>query len=203
MSAALGLLTLAYFWDPPPPPPPSLLELWTPTLVWASGWLGFCLSLINTQTPTKRATAAVQTLNNLTYVLHYGLVGAWSGLATQVLAATNGLLTLGGLSGSSTCLALQRITPLALIPLGAYTYQRPSDLLPLSAVATRLISFQFDGLTMRMIQLLALMPWIPYAVILDSTPALMTVLLSVVLQLLAIYTNHLSAAAQRAEKKAK
>ena len=199
------LLLLAWPWDaPPPPPPPTMLEEWTPLLISATGWFGFCLSLLNTQMPTAMLMAITQAVNNATYIVHYALIGAWSGLATQVIAGTNGLLKIGAECGSSTCTTVQKYTPLALIPLGYHTYSKPLDLLPLMAVAVRLFSFsQKNMFTMRMIQLLALSPWVPYAIALDSQSALATAVLSIVLQCLAIYTNHYSAASEAAAKKEK
>ena len=197
------LLLLAWPWDaPPPPPPPTLLEEWTPLLISSTGWLGFMLSLINTQMPTAMSMAITQTMNNATYVVHFALVGAWSGLATQIIALTNGFLKIGAESGSSICTMLQRFTPLALLPLGYATYKQPLDLLPLVAVAGRLFSFsQKDMFTVRMIQLLALMPWVPYALALGSMSALATAVLSIVLQCIAIWTNHYSAGSKKAAAK--
>ena len=57
--------------------------------------------------------------------------------------------------------------------------------------------------TVRMIQLVALLPWVPYAVALGSQSALATAVLSIVLQCLAIWNNHYSAASKAAAKKAK
>ena len=90
------LMLISWPWDPPPPPPPpTLLEEWTPFLISSTGWLGFCLSLLNTQMPTAMLMAITQTINNATYMVHFALVGAWSGLATQVIGMTNGLLKIG------------------------------------------------------------------------------------------------------------
>ena len=199
------LVLLSWPWDPPTPaPPPTLLEEWTPFLISFTGWLGFCLSLLNTQMPTAMKMAITQAINNATYVIHFALVGAWSGLATQVIAMTNGLLKIGAELGSELCTTVQKYTPLALIPLGWHTYSKPLDLLPLCAVAGRLFSFsQKDMLTVRMIQLMALTPWVPYAVALESESALATAVLSIVLQCLAIWTNHYSAASKAAAKKEK
>jgi hypothetical protein len=198
------LMLLSWPWDPPPPPPATLLEEWTPFLISSTGWLGFCLSLLNTQMPTAMLMAITQTINNATYVVHFALVGAWSGLATQVIAMTNGLLKIGAECGSELCTTVQKYTPLALIPLGWHTYSKPLDLLPLCAVAGRLFSFsQKDMFTVRLIQLLALIPWVPYAVALGSQSALATAVLSIVLQCIAIYTNHYSAASKAAAKQKK
>ena len=192
------------FDSPPPPPPPTFLEEWTPFLITFTGWLGFCLSLINTQMPTAMKMATTQALNNATYLLHFALVGAWSGLATQVIALINALLKIGAEFGSTSCTNIQRYTPLVLIPLGWQTYSQPLDLLPLSAVAGRLFSFSLkDMFAMRMMQLLFLTPWIPYAIALDSQSALATAVLSVVLQCIAIYNHHFSAGALAAAKKKK
>ena len=154
--------------------------------------------------PTAMLMAVTQATNNATYVVHFALVGAWSGLATQVIGFTNGLLKIGAECGSDSCKTLQKYTPLALIPLGWRTYSKPLDLLPLCAVAGRLFSFsQKDMFTVRMIQLVALLPWVPYAVALGSQSALATAVLSIVLQCLAIWNNHYSAASKAAAKKAK
>ena len=181
-----------------------MLEEWTPLLITSTGWLGFVLSLILTQVPTAMSMAVVQALNNAIYITHFALVGAYSGMATQVIACTNALLKIGAVCGSGACITAQKYTPLALIPLGYYTYSKPLDLLPLSAVAGRLFSFsQKDMFTTRMIQLLALTPWVPYAIALGSQSALATGVLSIVLQCLAIYANHFSAASKAAAKKQK
>ena len=59
------------------------------------------------------------------------------------------------------------------------------------AVCGRLISFQAtEMLTMRTLQLFALLPWVPYALALGSDSALMTAGLSIVLQCVALWTNH-------------
>ena len=190
----LPLLTTLLSWpwsSPPPPPPPTLLEEWSDDLVWALGWFGFCLSLLVTQMPTALSMAIVQTLNNLTFTLQYALLGAWGGFSTQVIAATNGILKIGAENGFGACKTLQRFTPLALIPLGAATFKGPMDLLPLSAVAGRLFSFQLsDMFSMRLVQLLALLPWVPYAFMLDNFAALLTAFLSIALQLFAIFNHH-------------
>ena len=198
---ALAAATMALWpWEspPPPPPPPTLLEEWAPFIVWAAGWTGFCLSLLVTQMQTARSMAVTQALNNATFCLQYALLGAWGGFSTQVIGCTNSLLKIGAEGGSSLCQSLQRFTPFALIPLGAYTYSKPLDLLPLVAVAGRLISFQATDLqTTRLIQLVALLPWIPYAVALDQSSALLTAVLSIVLQLYAIWNSRAKAAAQK------
>ena len=69
----------------PPASPPALLQLrggalepWSDELIWLSGWLGFCLSLLNTQIRLAKTLAITQTINNATYALHYSLLGAWS-----------------------------------------------------------------------------------------------------------------------------
>ena len=180
-------------WGKPPPPtppaPPPLLG--TTNVIWASGWIGFCLSLIITQLPTPFTVALAQFANNLTYVIHFSLIGAYSGVATQAIACINALLKIGAESGSDKCKTVQRFTPFALLPLGYYTYTKPLDLLPLIAVCGRLISFQAtDMLTMRTLQLFALLPWVPYSLALGSSSALMTAALSIVLQCVALWTNH-------------
>ena len=187
------LFLSAWLWDPPPPPPPppTLLDEWREEIIWAAGWLGFVLSLLVTQMPTALSMAVTQTLNNATFCLQYALLGAWGGCSTQVIGVTNGVLKIGAEGGSGLCKTLQKFTPFALIPLGAYTYSKPLDLLPLSAVAGRLVSFQAtDMFTVRMIQLVALLPWVPYALALEQTSALLTAILSIGLQLLAIWSNH-------------
>ena len=188
----MTLLSWPWHPPPPPPPPPTLLELWSDDLVWALGWLGFCLSLVVTQMPTALSMAIVQTCNNVTFTFQYALMGAWGGFSTQVIAATNGFLKIGAENGVGACKTLQRFTPLALVPLAAATYKSPMDLLPLSAVAGRLFSFQLsDMFAMRLVQLLALLPWVPYAMILNNFAALLTALLSIALQIFAIFNHHL------------
>ena len=202
-SALVALL--AWPWDPPPPPPPpTLLEQYSEDIIWAAGWFGFCLSLLVTQMPTALSMAVVQAMNNATFTLQYALLGAWGGFSTQVIGCTNALLKVGAEFGSSSCKSLQKVTPFALIPLGMYTYSKPLDLLPLSAVAGRLISFQAtDMFTMRIMQLLALMPWLPYALALGQASALLTAAASILLQLVAVWSNHSAQILGRDKKKKK
>ena len=187
----VGLLT-SYLWStPPPPPPPTMLESYADSIVEVSGWVGFCLSLLITQMPTARSMAILQAINNFTYVIHFGMLGAWGGLSTQVIGVVNSLLKIGAEGGSSLCSSLQRFTPLALIPLGAYTYKSPLDLLPLSATGGRLLSYQIEDMfRMRLVQLLAYYPWVPYALAYGSNSMLMTALLSIALQLFGIFKHH-------------
>ena len=103
-------------------------------------------------------------------------------------AVLNGMLKLGAESGLAACVTLQRFVPLVFLPLAAYTYKKPLDLLPLSAFGGRLVSFQAtDMLTMKLIQLVALTPWLPFAIAIDSFPALLTAILSIVLQVVGIW----------------
>ena len=99
-------------WGKPPPPPPSAPPplLGTTNVIWASGWIGFCLSLIITQLPTPLSLALAQFANNLTYVIHFSLIGAYSGVATQAIACINALLKIGAESGSEKCKTVQRLS---------------------------------------------------------------------------------------------
>ena len=201
-SLTLGIMQISFFslaaaswlWSPPPPPPPpptSFLDVSSEDLIWATGWLGFLLSLAVTQMPTAMTTATVQMLNNATFCVQYALLGAWSGCSTQAVGVLNATLKIGAEKGSQRAKGLQKVTPFLLVPLGAITYKGPLDLLPLSAVAGRLISFQAtDMLTMRLIQLVALLPWLPYAHALGQSSAMLTALLSIVLQLVALVSQH-------------
>ena len=183
----------SWFWNQaPPPPPPTFLEEWSEDILWATGWFGFCLSLLCTQMPTALSMAIVQALNNATFCIQYGLLGAWGGLSTQIIACTNALLKIGVEGGGSgLCKTLQRVMPFLLIPLGAYTYSKPLDLLPLSAAAGRLVSYQMqDMYAMRRLQLVALTPWVPYAIALGQSSSLLTAVVAIVLQAIALWSNH-------------
>lgn len=159
---------------------------WHADAVWASGWLGFCMSLLNTQMSSAWSMAFVQLCTNATYAWHYILIGAWSGFITQLLGVITSILKLLE-EGRPTCKSLQFYVPFVLIPLGAYTYQRPLDLLPMSAVAGRLASFQASDMrTMRLVRLVSSTPWVPYAIALESYSALSTGVVSITLQLLTI-----------------
>ena len=201
MLALLQSLLLAWPWDkpaPPAPPPLTFLELWTDSIVWGTGWLGFCLSLLVTQMPTTFSMALVQTMNNATYGVQYAFLGAWSGCATQAIAVTNGILKLGVEFGMSKCKTVQQFTPYALVPLFAYTYSKPLDLLPFMAVALRLISLQAaDASTARLIALAASTPWIPYCLALGQMQTLLAAVLAIGLQLLTIWRHSGSPATKR------
>ena len=81
-SLVVSASAFGFFWaPPPPPPPPSLLEEWSPTLVWLTGWLGFVLTLAMTQAPTARVMAAMEVMTNSMYLGHFALQGAMGGLA--------------------------------------------------------------------------------------------------------------------------
>jgi len=148
---------------PPPPPPPSPIEAWGPDIIWATGWLGFCGSLILTQLSTAKTLGFAQAINNVLFVIHFLFLGAWGGVASQVVGVANGVLKYH--HENATCRKLHSFLPLALIPLTAYTYEKPLDLLPSLAVGGRLLAFRAQSMMhTRLGCTLALTPWGVYRV---------------------------------------
>ena len=178
-------LTAGLLGESPPPPPPPLFEALAPMLVTASGWVGFAMSLLLTQMPTARSIAVTQTCANLVYFVHFMLLGAVGGAASQVVGMVNGLLKYN--AAIPACKKLQKLLPVVLAPLGYLTCSRALDLLPLAAIGGRMLAFQAtDVQTMRWLAIVAMIPWIPYSVAVESNSSLLTCFLSMGLTLLTI-----------------
>ena len=135
------------------------------------GWLGFVLTLAMTQAPTARVMAAMEVMTNSMYLGHFALQGAMGGLASQAIGFLNGILSYR--RDDPICKGLHRMLPVtipplgsswtepwtahkaprpspatqvALIPLGAFVYEGPPDLLPLLATLIRLLSFMSSSM---------------------------------------------------------
>lgn len=177
-----------------PPPPPTLLEsvgLDVAFVIWATGWIGFCLSLGITMIKKAQTMAFVQACTNFTYLVHYGLQGASGGAASQVVGVLNGVLKYNAAT-SPLAKTLHTYLPLALIPLGFINVKKALDLLPLIAVGGRLLSYQASSmLKVRIIQAVALTPWFPYAYALNNFATLLTISLSICLGIVSIFQYHM------------
>mmetsp|Transcript_35823 Transcript_35823/g.94095 ORF Transcript_35823/g.94095 Transcript_35823/m.94095 type:complete len:205 (-) Transcript_35823:196-810(-) len=187
---------------PPPPPPPSPIEAWGPDIIWATGWLGFCGSLILTQLSTAKTLGFAQAINNVLFVIHFLFLGAWGGVASQVVGVANGVLKYH--HENATCRKLHSFLPLALIPLTAYTYEKPLDLLPSLAVGGRLLAFRAQSMMhTRLGCTLALTPWVPYSLAVNSRSSLINVVFAIALQLITIVRLDLLGSSKDADGMAK
>ena len=182
----------SWWTPPPPPPPPTLLESITDkdALTHASGWAGFCFALLVPLMSSPKMMAMMQVMDNLTFYIHYSLIGAHGGAASQLMGLVNGLLKYNE-TNSTLCKHCLRIFPLALVPVGFLTVETRWDLLPLTAVGGRLLSYQASSmLKIRILQAAALLPWFPYAIALGNSAALLTACLSMFLCVASILRYH-------------
>ena len=166
-------------------PPQVLPDGWDVSIIWMTGWVGFCGSLLITQLRTAKALGGAQAINNMLFVIHFALLGAWGGVASQIIGICNGLLKYQ--SEIPACKRIHAYLPLALVPLAAVTYEKPLDILPSLAVAGRLVAFQASNMARtRLGCMIALLPWIPYSLKVGSNSSLVNVCLSMTLQAIAI-----------------
>jgi hypothetical protein len=179
-------MVFAWPWDAPtPPPPPTLLEEWSETLVWGTGWLGFCLTLCLTQMPTATSMAIMEVVTNAMYIAHYGLQGALGGLASQTIGMLNGLLSYN--DENATAKMLHKLLPLSLLPLGWLSCEGLVDLVPLLATGLRLFAYQFKSvLRIRLLQVLSSCAWLTYGFLIESSPTITTSVACMALTLIAI-----------------
>ena len=193
--SAFVMLVVGWPWDqPPPPPPPTPLEQWSESLVWATGWLGFVLTMAITQMQSPRTMAFMEVVTNSMYIAHFGLLGAMGGLASQTIGFFNGLLSYN--SDIPLCKMLHTLLPAALIPLGALTYEASVDLVPLTAVAIRLLAYQFESmLHIRALQVLSSCAWLSYGWLISSSSVMLTSVSCGGLTLLAMARDSHTAAA--------
>jgi len=175
----------------------------TRVLIDATALLGFVLTLFFTQAATARSMACLQVAVNATLGLHLALLGAWPGVGTQVIGCVNGAMRLGVESGISKCKKVLEFAPLAVLPLAAYTYREPRDLLPSMGVLGRMVSLQLSNLlAMRLLQLFAMLPWTAYFYCLGAWWALLGNIVTLFLQLGSVLQHHVLGQASKAEKKA-
>mmetsp|Transcript_71018 Transcript_71018/g.151948 ORF Transcript_71018/g.151948 Transcript_71018/m.151948 type:complete len:136 (-) Transcript_71018:35-442(-) len=123
------------------------------------------------------------------YVLHYLLIGAWSGAADQLIAGVNAAL--GYFADLHPLLKrVHNVYAVVYIPLAYLTVNELWDVLPLSSSMIAFFAMrQTSAVRIRIFAICYQLPWLPYSLHIQSSATLIQVVIYIAMLLFNIFKD--------------